>query len=232
MSIILAIETSFEVASIALLQGTLLTVRRASGVETHSHTVLPMVQLLLAGASLRVSDCTAIAFGAGPGSFTGVRTACGIAQGLAFGAGRPILAINTLESMAEACHQATGASSVLALLDARMGEVYWAQYAFEKILQCVVEPQLSRPAAVHPVGPVVACGNGLTAYPDEFSGAGFWPAARADLMPDAGAVAVLAQRALVAGLQVAARDAQPIYLRNKIALTSAERDEKKRQVVP
>ncbi len=229
MPIILAIETSAEVASVALLRGALLTMRQATGVQTHSHSVLPMVQALLADTALRMSDCTAIAFGAGPGSFTGVRTACGIAQGLAFGADRPVLAINTLEAMAEACHHATGAAAVLALLDARMGEVYWAQYAFDEALRCVIEPRLSSPAAVQPVGVVVACGNGLTAYPDQFAGADFWPGGRADLMPDAGAIAALAQRALAAGLQVAARDAQPIYLRNKIALTSAERDEKKRQ---
>jgi tRNA threonylcarbamoyladenosine biosynthesis protein TsaB len=91
MPIILAIETSSELASCALLCGDVLLARASCGVRTHSQSILPMVQELLAEAGIALRDCDAIAFGAGPGSFTGVRTACGIAQGLAFGAGLPVV---------------------------------------------------------------------------------------------------------------------------------------------
>src|SRR3954471_16648373 len=130
MPTILAIETSSELASVALLRGETVISRVSSGVRTHSQSVLPMIQELLAEAAIALKDCDAIAFGSGPGSFTGVRTACGIAQGLAFGLDKPVVPIVTLQAMALACHKASGASDVLAVLDARMGEVYWAQYRF------------------------------------------------------------------------------------------------------
>lgn len=230
MPTLLAIDTSSEFASVALLYGTTVLSRLASGPQTHSQTLLPMVQQVLQEAGLRLADCTAIAFGAGPGSFTGVRTACGVAQGLAFGADRPVVAISTLEAMAQACHESTGATAVLALLDARMGEVYWAQYRFTPTLEIVIAPCLSAPADVAPIGAVTACGNGLSAYATQFAGQPFIHDARPDLMPHANQVASLARQALAAGLQVAARDAQPIYLRNKIALTTAERLLKSQQV--
>ncbi|MEB0133892.1 tRNA (adenosine(37)-N6)-threonylcarbamoyltransferase complex dimerization subunit type 1 TsaB [Actimicrobium sp. CCC2.4] len=234
MPSILAIDTSSEFASVALLHGDTVLSRLASGAQTHSQTLLPMVQQVLQEAGISLADCAAIAFGAGPGSFTGVRTACGVAQGLAFGADRPVVAISTLEAMAQACHESTGASAVLALLDARMGEVYWAQYRFTPTLtptlEVVIAPCLSAPDGVQPIGIVTACGNGLSAYAEAFAGRPFMQDAHADLMPHAAQVASLARLALVAGAQVAARDAQPIYLRNKIALTTAERLLKSQQV--
>src|SRR5450759_3407814 len=130
MSIIIAIETSTELASAALLHGDQVLTREVSGVQTHSQTILPMVQSLLAQAGISLAQCDAIAFGAGPGSFTGVRTACGIAQGLAFGLDLPVLPIVTLLAMAQACRESGLASDVLCVLDARMGEVYWAQYRY------------------------------------------------------------------------------------------------------
>ncbi|MEJ7806830.1 MAG: tRNA (adenosine(37)-N6)-threonylcarbamoyltransferase complex dimerization subunit type 1 TsaB, partial [Telluria sp.] len=160
MPIILAIETSSEMASCALLSGAAVLSRQSSGVRTHSQSILPMVQELLAEAGVTLSQCDAIAFGAGPGSFTGVRTACGIAQGLAYGAGLPVLPLVTLDAMALACRQQTGATNVLAVLDARMGEVYWAQYCGAQI---VAGPVLCPPADVAPLpveGALTACGNG------------------------------------------------------------------------
>src|SRR5437763_856107 len=178
MPIILAIETSSELASCALLNTNgaqpgapaAVLARESSGVRTHSQAVLPMVQELLREAGVRLADCDAVAFGAGPGSFTGVRTACGVAQGLAFGAGLPVLPLVTLEAMAEACRVRTGASEVVAVLDARMGEVYWAQYRWDGGWEVVSEPVLCAPDAVAPLpvpeGAVLAaCGNGFSAYP-------------------------------------------------------------------
>lgn len=231
MAIILAIETSSELASCALFigkgdsEGTVLA-RESSGVRTHSQSVLPMVQDLLREAGLRLADCDAIAFGAGPGSFTGVRTACGVAQGLAFGAGLPVLPLVTLEAMAEACRAATAATEVLAVLDARMNEVYWAQYRYAGgTWTTVCAPALCAPGAVapQPVAGLAACGNGFAAYPEAFAGKDFAVAAHLDILPHARALAVLGAPALARGEAVAADAAQPLYLRNKVAYTSAER---------
>lgn len=222
MPTIIAIETSSENASAALLHGDQLIARDTTGVQTHSQSILPMVQSLLAQAGITLAQCDAVAFGAGPGSFTGVRTACGIAQGLAFGLDLPVLAIVTLQAMAQACREASGTSDVLAVLDARMGEVYWAQYRYTDHWLTITAPTLSAPSAVVAQGAVTACGNGLTAYAEAFATYSF-AVARPDLMPHAGQVAQLARIELAQGKAVAARDAQPIYLRNKIALTTNER---------
>jgi tRNA threonylcarbamoyladenosine biosynthesis protein TsaB len=226
MPIILAIETSSELASCALLNGDTLLARSSSGVRTHSQSILPMVQELLAEAGVSLRDCDAIAFGSGPGSFTGVRTACGIAQGLAFGAGLPVVPIVTLPAMAQACRELTGATEVLAVLDARMGEVYWAQYRYADGWQTVSPPALCAPGDVAPIAtatPLAACGNGFSAYAEAFAGRDFAAGALTEVMPHASQVAQLARIELAAGRSVAPADAQPLYLRNKIAFTSAER---------
>lgn len=226
MPIILAIETSSELASCALLNGDTLLARSSSGVRTHSQSILPMVQELLAEAGICLRDCDVLAFGSGPGSFTGVRTACGIAQGLAFGAALQVVPVVTLAAMAQACRERTGATEVLAVLDARMGEVYWAQYRYAGGWQLVSPPALCAPGDVAPLAtaaPLAACGNGFAAYPDAFAGRDFAASARADVMPHARQVAQLAALELAAGRSVAPADAQPLYLRNKIAFTSAER---------
>ena len=227
MPIILAIETSSELASCALLSGDATLSRESGGVRTHSQSVLPMVQDLLREAGITLADVDAIAFGAGPGSFTGVRTACGVVQGLAFGAGLPVVPLVTLEAMAEACRARSGASEVLAVLDARMGEVYWAQYRHAGgAWQVVLAPGLSSPEAVQPAPAegLAACGNGFAAYPDAFAGKAFARDADTAIVPHARHMAPLAAVALAAGRGVPAAQAQPLYLRNKIAFTSAERE--------
>jgi len=225
MPILLAIETSSELASCALLAGELVTTRESSGVRTHSQSILPMVQALLADAGIKLADVDAIAFGAGPGSFTGVRTACGITQGLAFGANLPVVPLVTLDAMALACRERTGASEILVLLDARMGEVYWAQYRYAGGWHTVVAPALCAPEAVAPVpaAGLVACGNGLTAYPQAFAASSFAIGALPDILPHARELVRLGALAFAAGQAVDAAAAQPLYLRNKIAYTSAER---------
>lgn len=231
MSTILAIETSSELASCALLRGDAILSRESSGVRTHSQSILPLVQELLAEAGIALADCDAIAYGAGPGSFTGVRTACGIAQGLAYGAGLPVVPVVTLDAMALACQQQHrmqhGMQQVLTVLDARMGEVYWAQYDFAdgdaEAVQAVLPPVLSAPGAVVPEGDVTACGNGFAAYAAELAALPCAATADAAIMPHAIQIGQLAQRAFAAGQTVSAAEAQPLYLRNKIAYTSAER---------
>ena len=226
MSTILAIETSTMLASVALLRDGRMLSRESSGVQTHSQMVLPMVQELLSEAGIKLAQCDAIAFGAGPGSFTGVRTACGVAQGLAFGANLPVVPVVTLEAMADACRELSGASDVLALMDAAMGEVYWAQYRFAGGWQTVIEPTLSSPDLVAAQGGVVACGNGLVSFAAAFEACAFLQAAQPSIMPHARQIAQLGLLAFAQGGAVNARDAQPFYLRNKVAFTTAERAEK------
>jgi len=152
-----------------------------------------------------------------------VRTACGVAQGLAYGAGLPVLPLVTLDAMALACRERSGATDVLAVLDARMGEVYWAQYHGAEV---VAGPALCAPQDLVPLpsaSPLTACGNGLSAYPEAFAGRPFAAGAQVDIMPHAREIARLAVAALAAGAGVPASAAQPLYLRNKIAYTSAER---------
>lgn len=200
--------------------------REASGVHSHSQTILPLVQSMLIEADMTLAQCDAIAFGCGPGSFTGVRTACGIVQGLAFGLNLPVVSVVTLLAMAQACRAACGATDVLAVLDARMGEVYWAQYRYADGWQTVIEPMLSAPTAVAPQGAVVVCGNGFQAYAPAFEQSAFAVDAWPTIMPHAGAVAQLARVAFAQGLTLSAGHAQPLYLRNKVALTTAERKAK------
>lgn len=225
MPIILAIETSSELASCALLSDGAVIARESSGVRTHSQSILPMVQELLAQAGVALSACDAIAFGAGPGSFTGVRTACGIAQGLAFGADLPVVPLVTLEAMALACRERTGAADILVVLDARMGEVYWAQYRYADGWQVVSAPALCAPEAVAPLPAesLAACGNGFTEYAAAFAECPFAGGALADIVPHARDLALLAALAFARGEALPAAQAQPLYLRNKVAYTSSER---------
>ncbi|MBC7489840.1 MAG: tRNA (adenosine(37)-N6)-threonylcarbamoyltransferase complex dimerization subunit type 1 TsaB, partial [Glaciimonas sp.] len=145
-------------------------------------------------------------------------------QGLAFGIDLPVLPIVTLAAMAHACYEAYGAKEVLSVLDARMGEVYWAQYRYViDTWQVIVEPTLTSPTLVMPLSSVLACGNGLSAYSELFGGAAFTIDAKPVLMPHAHQIAQLGLRAFQQGLGMPATEAKPLYLRNKVAFTKAER---------
>ncbi len=223
---ILAIETSSEQASVALLINGTISQQTTNGVTNHSQAILPMVQALLQQAGIVLADCQAIAFGSGPGSFTGVRTACGVVQGLAFGAGLPVIPVVTLLALAEQARISHGACNVVCALDARMSEVYWAQYQFDVTTQhwnTLVPPTLCAPAQVLPLDmvDVSLCGNGFAAYAGQFTLPSELVAHHA--LPEAQDVARLAAVEFAAGRMLAAEQAQPLYLRNKIALTMAER---------
>ena len=225
---LLAIDTSTEYCSAALwLDGEIHTRRTLAG-QQHSSLLLPMVDELLREAGMALRQLDGIAYGAGPGSFTGLRIACAVTQGLALGADLPVVGVSTLESIA----QQTGAGQVLTVLDARMAEVYWAAYRRDgEGWQAVSEPQLALPesVAVPAGGEWVGAGNGFAAL-----GAVLRPRlaaalARIDdtLMPDAAAMAPLAARAFERGEGMDAALAAPIYLRDKVALTVDERRQKK-----
>ena len=212
-----AIETSTEWCSVALWRdGELGAIEQRAG-HRHGEFALPMLERQLAGARLRAADLDAVAFGAGPGSFTGLRIACGIAQGLAFARDLPVLGVSSLEAMAEEC----GAPRVVACLDARMGEVYYSALEkrgarWEEVVPalCVAPAAAPRPPGEGWVG----CGNGFAAY-----GAMGLRLVYAEVHPGALALARLAAPRLAAGQGVDAARAVPNYLRDKVALTTEER---------
>lgn len=215
-----AFETSTEWCSVALhVDGETRTIERRAG-QRHSELALPMLHALLQDLRLESADLEAIAFGAGPGSFTGLRIACGLAQGLALGCGVPVLGVSSLEAIAEEA----GAPRVVACLDARMREVYYS--ALEKRgdgwrevigAQCIA-PQ----AALPPPGEGwIGCGSGFAiAHPwSETLGAmKLFP----EIHPTAGAIARLAAPRLARGEGVDAALGAPRYLRDKVAFTRDE----------
>jgi tRNA threonylcarbamoyladenosine biosynthesis protein TsaB len=148
--------------------------------------------------------------------------ACGLAQGLAFGANLPTAPVITLLAMAERARLAGAGNDLLAVLDARMGEVYWAQYRFNGGWQEVIAPRLSHASQVSPEGSPTLCGNGLIHYGDDLTHLNH-SQSLPEIMPHAEEIARLGADLFLAGQSVHARDAQPVYLRNKVALTTLER---------
>lgn len=224
MTKILAIETSSESASVALLCGESLLSRTLPGSgSAHSGNVLPVIQALLADAGLPLSALDVIAFGRGPGAFTGVRLACGVAQGLSLGLDRPVAAISSLAALAL---PHADAGRVLCAMDARMNEAYVAAFGFAEgqpqqqgEALCVAPEGLPLPAETG----WVAVGTAFAAYaarlPTDLS-------ARL-VVRDATAVPLAADVARLAAAQPAswqdAALAAPEYVRNRVALTVAER---------
>src|SRR5262249_23857565 len=137
--------------------------------QRHSELLLPMVRELLAEEGIALADLDGFAFGAGPGSFTGLRIACGVAQGLALGPGKPVVGVPPLEAMAEAARLRYGATRVLAALDARMQEAYLAAYEHDgERWRAVFEPAAVKPAAapLSSGSDWLAAGPGFAAYPE------------------------------------------------------------------
>lgn len=221
---LLVLDTSTEWCSAALWLDGRIQARRALAEQRHSSLLLPMVDDLLRESATALRQLDGIAYGAGPGSFTGLRIACAVTQGLALGADLPVVGVSTLESIAEQ----TNAERVLTVLDARMAEVYWAAYRRAGAdWHTVSEPQLALPesVAVPEEGDWVGAGNGFVALGDVLRPRLAARLARIDdtLMPDAAAMAPLAARAFERGEGQDAALAAPIYLRDKVALTVDER---------
>jgi tRNA threonylcarbamoyladenosine biosynthesis protein TsaB len=222
MKTILALETSTEVASVALLHDNQRKSVELSGVNTHSHGLIPAIHELLQLFNIDLSKIELIAYGCGPGAFTGVRTACGVVQGIAFGLNIPIVAVGSLQSQAQAAHLEFALDECICVLDARMGEVYWSHLRFQNGLWIEVTPQnLAHLDEVRiyadQTGLPVACGT-------QVEWQGNRPAVLA--MPHAKNSLDIALSSPPA-LYLLAQDAQPVYLRNKVALTTAERNQVK-----
>jgi len=220
---LLAVETSTELCSAALLRGDELFVEELLAPNQHAERLAPMVRRLLARAGLAAGDLDAFAFGQGPGSFTGLRIACGMAQGLAFGAARPVVPVPSLLALAEQAN----ASRVVVGLDARMGETYLAAYSrMGGDWEAVVEPGLCLREGLPPLPgrDWVATGSGFDAF--DWLRAAYSKSVGnriAGDLPRAGSVARIAARKLARGEAVAAEEAAPLYLRDKVALTTRER---------
>jgi len=222
---ILALDASTEYLSLALwLDGKVESLDMHAG-QTHSQIILPKIRELLDASNLQMRDINGIAFGEGPGSFTGLRISCGVAQGLAFGANIPVVAVSTLLSLAHA----SGRDKVIACLDARMGEVYFAAYENSaEGWKEISAPGLYKPESLPalPSDGWVGVGSGWDAYAEPLQSA--YQSQLAECLtgkyPSASAMAELSVSRFEAGLGLPAAQAAPVYIRNKVAFTSSERE--------
>lgn len=218
---LLAFDTSTDTLFIALQCGTALWQHQAAGGANSSATLLPSIQQGLQALGLQFADLDAIIFGRGPGSFTGLRTACAIAQGLALGAGKPLLPVDTLLAVAEEAREQHGLTDVMAVLDARMSEVYHAGYRWaDGLWHATHALGLCAPEALQVPEGLSVVGNAQAAYAERLAP----QAAHRVALPTATALLRLAPRLMADGHLVDASYALPLYIRDKVALTTAERE--------
>ena len=213
---VLAIDTATEQCSVALGVEDQFIERRIATARGHAELVLPMVDEVLREAGLELRELDALAFGRGPGAFTGVRIAAGVIQGLALGSGVPVVPVSDLAALA--LHPTVVGDHALVAIDARMGEVYWAIYArIAADALAVIRPErVTRPEAVAGGSTVQVCaGSGVRTYPEialQCAGARAYP----DALPDARAIAILGAAGARRGEARPAAEALPVYLRNDV----------------
>ncbi len=229
MTCLLAIDSSTEAMCIALSRDGETFVFEGEGGALASARLLPELTALLQRAGCRLQEVDAIGFGRGPGAFTGLRSACSVAQGLALGAARPVLALDSLLLVAQDAYDALGdaAADCWVAMDARMDEIYAAHYRHEAgRWRTVVEPRLCRPEELNQrwasEAPRCVAGSALDAFGERLAtGTALrCPATRSR----ATALARLAEAAWRDGAAVDAALALPVYLRDKVAQTTAERE--------
>jgi tRNA threonylcarbamoyladenosine biosynthesis protein TsaB len=227
MAKLLAFDTSTESMSIALHLPQGVLTRDSAGGAQASARLIPDILALLAEAGCTLAELDAIAFGRGPGAFTGLRTACSVAQGLAFGAGKPVLPVDSLMLVAQDAHNQQPVADVWVAMDARMDEIYAGAYRWQGARWSVQRaPALyavdALNAAWQAAPPTVVAGSALQAFGDRLNTASAltWPQPRSR----AAALAQLAQQLWADGAAVDAAQALPIYLRDKVAQTTAERE--------
>lgn len=222
---LLALDTATENCSAALLIGTQLLTREAEFARGHAEHILPMIDELLGEAGVRLEALTAVAFGRGPGSFTGVRLAASIVQGLAFGADLPVVPVSDLQALAQRGFDLDpSVERILVCNDARMREVYWACFECNGGLAVPAQTErVSPPESVRaPDGAAAGIGRGFALYPRlrEIPGVSVrspWE----ELLPRAAEIARLAAREASAGRLLPAEAALPVYLRDNVARPSS-----------
>jgi tRNA threonylcarbamoyladenosine biosynthesis protein TsaB len=216
---LLALDTSTECCSAALATPGELALREALTERRHAELILPFVDSLLRDAGLVPTDLDAIAFGRGPGAFTGLRIAAGVAQGLAYAAGLRVVAVSSLAAVAERV-PAAPRERILVCNDARMGELYFAHFARDRdgSLRALDRERVGPPDLVLAAADAVhAAGNGLVRHPDLRRALVARGLKLSDLYPRADAVARLGLAGLIAGEAVAPEDVKPVYLRDEVA---------------
>jgi tRNA threonylcarbamoyladenosine biosynthesis protein TsaB len=217
---LLALDTATEACSAALSLDGAVSERFEVVGRGHADRLLPMVSELLQSAGIRISDLDAIAFGRGPGGFTGLRIAAGIAQGLAAGAGIPVVPVSDLAAVATAGARESGSDRIIAVLDARLGQVYWCAFECQQgSCRAVTAEQLTAPEIVDPPAGAAwfGAGHGFAAYPEISPRLGVRLAGTApSLLPRARDIAALAACAFAAGQAVPAASARPTYLREDV----------------
>ncbi len=222
---LLAIDTSTEACSAAVLRDGVVTERYELAPQRHSELILAMIESVLRAAELTLPEVQGLAFGCGPGSFTGLRIAAGVIQGIGYARGLRVAPVSTLAALAQGAHRECGAGSVLCALDARMGEVYWGTYRLDG--EGCMRPL--RPDCVAPPDrvPLAESGHWIAAGPGwgPYRGVltrrlGFTPVAvRSENYPAARDVAHLARAAFASGASVEPAQAVPVYLRDRVTST-------------
>lgn len=223
MQRLLAIETATEACSAALLLGDDIQERFEIAPQQHAQLILPMAESLLADAGVTLKQLDAVAFGRGPGSFTGVRIAAGVIQGIAFGADLPVVPVSSLAAMAQSVVDVGSGDKVLAAFDARMGQVYWGAYVRrdDGLIELQGEECVCAPEQVPlmDADEWVGAGSGWQRYADvlrERLGSAIHAMDTA-AQPHASGVAKLGLQGFMQGQTVAAELARPVYLRNEVA---------------
>jgi tRNA threonylcarbamoyladenosine biosynthesis protein TsaB len=220
MSTLLALDTATEACSVALLHDGKVISHYEVIPRLHAQRLLPMIEALRAEAGIALSAIDAIAFGRGPGAFTGVRIAIGVVQGLAFALQRPVLPVSNLAVLAQRGHREFGADQVAAAIDARMDEVYWGCYQLEQGEMClrgqesVLAPELAslpRLAEGEWFGAGTGWGTFQSRLPSQVA------QCAGALLPHAQDLLQLAQFSWSRGEALAAEQAQPVYLRDNVA---------------
>ena len=221
---ILAIDTATEACSAALWNDGAQSAHFEICPREHTQRILPLVQEVLTESGTTLNELDALAFGRGPGSFTGVRIGIGIAQGLALGAELPMIGVSTLATMAQGAWRKTGATRVLAAIDARMGEVYWAEYQRDEDgvwhgeeTEAVLKPAAVADRLAQLSGEWATVGTGWQAWPDLVKESGLTLRSGEVELPAAEDMLPLAIQLLAAGKIVAVEHAEPVYLRNEVA---------------
>ena len=225
MSNILALDTSTENCSAALSINGEVLVREFVSPREHTKRILPMVDSLLSEAGIKLTDLDALAFGRGPGSFTGVRIGTGIAQGLAFGADLPMLPVSTLAIMAQGAHRLHNATDVLPAIDARMGEIYFAQYQLNDagIMTLFGNEMVITAAELvanfnQPEREFYTLGTGWETYAEQLAGLNVsqLTACEGIQFPISHDMLAIAAADFANGKAVAVEDAMPVYVRDTV----------------
>lgn len=216
MTTLLALDTATEACSVALLHQGQVISRYEVIPRLHAQCLLPMIREVLDEAGIELSAVDAIAFGRGPGAFTGIRIAIGVVQGLGFASNRPVIGVSDLAALAQRAYREQGATHVAAAIDARMDEVYWGCYQLiDGEMRLQGAEVVAAPESVSlPAGNWQGAGTGWGTYAARLPQIG---SSQSELLPHALDILTLASFAWARGEAVAADQAQPVYLRDKVA---------------